>query len=57
MDTALVYAALGFGALSSAVALFLFVSRSRLQESITALQSKLTLEQSRVAELSNRSTS
>ncbi|MBM3381561.1 MAG: hypothetical protein FJY29_03875 [Betaproteobacteria bacterium] len=57
MDTALVYAALGFGALSSAIALFLFVSRSRLQEIIAGLQNKLTLEQARIAEMSNRSAS
>jgi chromosome segregation ATPase len=54
MDTALVYVALGFGALSSAIALFFFMSRTRLQESITALQNKLTLEQARIAELTNR---
>lgn len=57
MESALVYTALGFGGLASVVALFLFVSRSRLQETLSSLQNKLTLEQARLAEVSAKSAS
>ncbi|MEY2987858.1 MAG: hypothetical protein RJB13_1379, partial [Pseudomonadota bacterium] len=54
MDTAIVYTAIGFGGLASALALFLFISRTRLQETLAGAQEKLTLEQSRNAEASIR---
>ena len=56
MESALVYFALGFGALASIVALVIFMSRARLQENLAALQNKLTLEQSRIVALQERST-
>lgn len=50
MENALIYAALGLAALTSIIALVLFISRVKLQESIRSLQDKLTLEQARRAE-------
>jgi chromosome segregation ATPase len=54
MDMAIVYSAIGFGGLASVVALFLFISRARLQESLSTLNDKLIAEQSRKAEASIR---
>lgn len=54
MENALIYTALAFGALASLLSLFLFVSRSRLQETLSSLRNKLTLEQSRIAEFNSR---
>ena len=54
MEIALVYTALGFGGLAFIVALMLFISRGRVQEELAAAQQKLTLEQSRLAEISAR---
>lgn len=54
MDLAIVYSAIGFGGLASVVALFLFVSKARLQESLSSLNDKLIAEQSRKAEVSIR---
>jgi chromosome segregation ATPase len=50
MDNALVYTALGLAALTSIISLLLFVSRTKLQETIRSLQDKLTLEQARRSE-------
>lgn len=54
MESALVYAALGFGGLASGATLLLFISRSRLQEQIQALQNKLTMEQARSANVQSQ---
>jgi len=56
MDTAVVYTAIGFGGFASTLALFLFISRTKLQEALAGAQEKLTLEQSRKAETSIRFT-
>lgn len=55
MENALIYTALGFGGLAFVLALFLFISRSRLQEKLIAAEHKLTLEQSRLAEVTTKS--
>ncbi|MEY4066774.1 MAG: hypothetical protein RIR26_2982 [Pseudomonadota bacterium] len=56
MESALVYASLGFGGLASVATLFLFISRSRLQEHIQSLQNKLTMEQARASAVQVRNT-
>jgi chromosome segregation ATPase len=51
MEQTLVYTAFGLAGLTSLVTLFLFLSRTKLQEKLVTLEEKLTLEQAKRSEL------
>ncbi|MEN9808486.1 MAG: hypothetical protein RLZZ488_53 [Pseudomonadota bacterium] len=52
MDNLLVYSALGLAAFTSLAALYFFVGRIKLQDKVSSLEEKLTLEQAKRTEMS-----